>query len=253
MNYLFMLSTGRTGTKKLGEVFSRLPGKRVIAEHQIDVSRKINILSNLHLRGVPVRSLLFDTVHAFIQAPRECDLYINTDPLISLGLTRRIAEQYNMYLIHVVRHPLLFAQSFVNLQFSRFKSFMAHNFVPFWQPTVRPFEHLIHFYNPYYLLDKYIGVWLLKNKFFHQIYGENEKYIPICFEKLFNPNQSRGVLNELLDRMDLLPCEIDHSFFHRKSNISTAKFISNQHVKNYSSRVLEAAVRFYDGFEAICI
>ncbi len=180
-------------------------------------------------------------------------MYINTDPLISCGLTPRITEQYGIYLIHVVRHPLAFAQSFVNLQFSRFKSFMAHNFVPFWQPTVRPFEHVVHFYNRDYLIDKYMGVWLLKNKFFNKTYGEDVKYIPICFERLFDPLHSPTVLNRLLERMELLPCEIDFDFFHRKSNISTAKYIDDQHVENYSSATLNAAVAYYKKFKSICI
>jgi hypothetical protein len=253
MKYLFMLSTGRTGTKKLGEVFSRLPGKRVIAEHQVAVSRKIDILANLYWWGAPVSAMLHGTIHNFIKKERKCDLYVNTDPLISGGLNERIAAQYDLYLIHLVRHPLRFAQSFINLQFSRFKSFMAHNFIPFWQPTVRPFEHVVHHYRRDYMIDKYIGVWMLKNKFYHKTYSKNERYIPVCFERLFDPLQAPMVLNRLLDRMDLLPCEIDFDFFHRKSNISTAKYISNQYIEGYTSPILKSAVKFYEKFKSIGI
>ena len=248
-----MLSTGRTGTKKLGQVFSRLPGKRIIAEHQVDVSRKVNILANMRWAGLPVQPVLFETLHRWINRERDCDLYINTDPLISCAMTEDIIQQYGIYLIHVVRHPLAFAQSFTNLQFSRLKSFLAHNFVPFWQPMLRPFEHVMHLYDRDYLIRKYLGVWLLKNQYFYRTYGHIERYMPICFERLFDPSQSASVINHLLERMNLLPCEIDFDFFHRKSNISTAKYIRRMHIENYSSATQRAAVRFYEEFKSICI
>ena len=138
--------------------------------------------------------------------------FISTDPLISMVIPKAIVEDHDVKLLHVVRDAEGFARSFFRLSRSRWKSFIAHNFVPFWQPTVWPMENLFKAH----IHRKYEAVWKLKNDWFEQAYSMNPNYQRVEMKALFEGDLLARIVGEHFD----VPLEIPQDLLRVRSNES---------------------------------
>jgi hypothetical protein len=92
--------------------------------------------------------------------------------------------------VHIERKPEAFAESMFRLSRRRINSFVAHNFIPFWQIGLWPLEN---FLNPK-VKNKYMKIAEIKNKYFSQAYSSNPHYKRIWMETVF----SSDFLNKLI-------------------------------------------------------
>lgn len=119
MKSIFFLSTGRTGSTKLGEILRQIIPVNVRVDHQTRYSHIFNILGSLRHYGFPVKMFTRRKLIKLIPKSREFDIYINTDPLLSFALeSDNLIGKDNFY-IHLVRSPLGFVESYINWQFTR--------------------------------------------------------------------------------------------------------------------------------------
>ena len=88
----------------------------------------------------------------------------------------------------------------------------AHNFIPWWQPSVWPLENL---FNPN-IIKKYERVSQLKNSYFEGL-SVNPNYRKVTMQTCFED----GFLNELIKEVFELEIKVDRSILNIKSNQST--------------------------------
>lgn len=92
-------------------------------------------------------------------------------------------------------------------------SFIAHNFVPFWQPGVYPIENILS----KNIKEKYKKVARLKFNWFRKHYSSNEGYLEIEMSKLFSEKTLENLINEYFGTSIF----ISDSEFEKKSNQSS--------------------------------
>jgi len=219
----FFLTTGRTGTKKLAAYFGEFSPPQVAVDHQTRDARIINILANMHYHGFPVNKSINSKIHTILMNHQDNEYYINCDPLLSFALSCVDFTGFDVRFIHIERKVDDFARSMINWQFTKMKSYVAHNFVPFWQPDIWPFEHMVHLYNKVRLRNKYREVWGIKNRCFEIEFREKHPYLKIKFEELFDPKTGGHAFQRLVDFIGI---EIDFcpDVFFQKENASASDF-----------------------------
>ena len=220
---VFILSTGRTGTKKLANYFNKFCSINVRADHQTPETRIINILSNMNYYGFSVKKMINRKVHQILRKNNDKKFYINCDPLLSFGLSCVDFKGLDVCFIHIERNPDDFSRSMVNWQFSKTKSLLAHNFVPFWQPNLWPFEHILHLFNKEYLKKKYREIWQIKNEFFEREFKNKYPYLKVKFEDLYDIEKGKQVFQQAIDFMGI-KIEFNPDVFFKRENVSMASF-----------------------------
>lgn len=220
---VFLLSTGRTGTKKLAEYVQKHCHSRVAVDHQVGISPVVNMLANMRYAGIPVDPLISAAIRRMIAARASCDCYINCDPLLSFCLPWVDLADFDVRFVHIVRTDEDFARSMINWQFSRPKSFIAHNLLPFWQPGLWPLQNLLRGFDKAYLMRTYKAIWRTKNDFFETTFRDRSPYLRVGFSDLYGPGTP--VFQQVVDFMgitvDFVPEE-----FYQKVNASSARFIT---------------------------
>jgi len=215
MKKLIFLSSGRCGTKRIAQILSeKLPGHRYAVVHQMRLSRLANVVGNMmYLFGESdsIKKMLY----AFIVSRYERGkCFISTDPLTSMIVPGRFAESPEVCLVQIVRDASAFADSMLSLSRSRLKSLIAHNFVPFWQPSIWPFENLLN----KKIRGKYERVHTLKNRFFSTRFSHGPNYHRVNMGDIFSTDFLQQLTNEWFnERIVISPADLE-----LKANESTS-------------------------------
>jgi hypothetical protein len=211
---LIFVSTGRCGTTRLAEILmAKLPTSEFSVQHQMSHSRLANISGNImyYLGNFEMlKKIFFSRMIRRYAGKRSL---ICTDPLMSMVIPTPLIKSENVRIIHVYRDETQFSHSF--FRFSRIKmmSFIAHNFVPFWQPGVYPIENILS----KNIKEKYKKVARLKFNWFRKHYSSNEGYLEIEMSKLFSEKTLENLINEYFGTSIF----ISDSEFEKKSNQSS--------------------------------
>ena len=156
---------------------------------------------------------------------KDKEYYINCDPLLSFGLSCVDFVGFDVSFVHLERKADDFVKSMINWQFTKMKSCIAHNFMPFWQPDIWPFEHIFHLFNKAYLKNKYRKVWETKNRAFEREFQKRYPYLKIKFEELFDLETGGQTFRRLIDFMGV-EIQFHPSIFFSKENASVSGFFN---------------------------
>lgn len=193
---LFFVSTGRCGTKRLAEILDKkLPKEKFSVKHQMDISRFANVTGNLMYYFGDWEWLKQKIYNHIIKKYANNKNFICSDPLISMILPRKIINDSDTYIVHIIREKESFASSFFRFTRKRFLSFVAHNFIPFWQIGILPLENI--FNNR--IEDKYKNIWDKKNLWLKNNYHKSVNYFKCKMSKIFYPDTLNSLINNIFD------------------------------------------------------
>jgi len=175
---LIFVSTGRCGTKRITEILSEKLGDKIIIKHQMPISRIANIIGNVMFifgGNEKIKTCLFRKVI------KGNSPMVIVDPLISMILPHNYILSEDVFIVNIHREDAAFATSMFKLSRSKVKSFIAHNFFPFWQPYLIPFENLFSSK----IKKKYEKINEIKNDFFRKTYNSNNNFITVDMAEVF--------------------------------------------------------------------
>ena len=137
---VFIVSTGRTGTKGLAHYFD-VTYPHVKAVHEPHLSRLLRFASNMQMAGfVPAENLIpiLTAARRRFLARFDESIYIESNPVLQ-GFLPILDQVYRKPLIiHVVRDPKTTIPSAINFDFNHGLKKFANHWVPFWHH--RPYE-----------------------------------------------------------------------------------------------------------------
>jgi len=203
---VFLLSTGRTGTRFLAGFFAEY-GMDVAAHHTTRGTRVLNILNNLALLGLLPMSaadawLARASIPGIMAEPRrwvECNpYYFNSIPAL-----RRAFPQARF--IFVTRHPRAFCESHIRWEHERMVSRIANQLVPFWGPVGYQ-EQLLGLLGNYRQRVRYYAkVWARRNAVILGHLADDADAIRLRFEDIFDAPDGLARLTTLLRELDIAP------------------------------------------------
>ena len=195
MKHLLFVSCGRCGTLRLAQILrEKLPREKYAVVHQMKYSRAANVIGNLlyYVDGFDgLKEKIYPAVISKYLKGRD---FISTDPLTSMMIPESIYKRSDTFIVHVQRDHDEFARSMLTLSRKRFKSRMAHTFVPFWQPGVWPLENMLRAD----AIRKYRRVSVMKNRYFAEKYGKRDNYFHVDMRDLFSSDRLAALLRETL-------------------------------------------------------
>ena len=202
----FIVSTGRTGTMALAHYFNQYEG--VIAHHEPIGSYRLNVLSNLARDGRISNGMLASAIRALRSrrlGQSNFDAYIESNPWMH-GCVQALdvafpAPEYEVFLIHVSRHPVDYLISAINNGSTTGKKLFASKHIPYWSHRSRVKECGSREYSPSDPRLKLLWQWNSINEHL-QLAGElmGARYIHLRFEDLI---ASGGRLSELTQWMGI--------------------------------------------------
>lgn len=167
-NFLIVLSTGRTGTKFLSQLFTAIGMENI--SHQGKLSRTANIVGNLGLcPGFQEWSKIL-LKRMLISVDR---MGSTADPLLSIAhilLLDRNKKSRHPKILHVVRDPRNFVTSFMNWRKQKLRRMVLHHLIPFWQPNpcnVGDGSGLGSYFNMS-KFEHFCWIWAYKNNLFEK-------------------------------------------------------------------------------------
>jgi hypothetical protein len=193
MKRIIFVSTGRCGTKRIFEI---LKDKDIDADviHQLPYSRLANVIGNI-LYYTKDSQLIKKKLFLFLfKRYSSKKFFICSDPLTSMIIPDEIIKSPDTMIVHIVRDKKEFAESFFKISRQRAKSFIAHNFIPFWQIGIWPLENMLN----KNIKKKYMTVCTKKNNFFKQRYSLNSSYLIIDMHILLKDNFLAKITNNFL-------------------------------------------------------
>ena len=225
---VFILSTGRTGTKALAE---GLAGDEVLSPHQPPFSRLLTIASNYYLHGWLPESMLRWLVNRtrLPQIQRaNCRYYIQVFSLDHLP-AKIISQQYsNVQIVHIVRDPRTFVPSYLNWMHTRFKSLIANKFVLGWQPSGF-FTGQIP-WQMWRAMDEFQRVcwqWVYKNQQLEHLFAGKPNYMRLRFEDLFLGENRKTALKSLISFIGVPYQDSFTMIYRQQQNTSPKTYIAS--------------------------
>lgn len=224
---VLLISTGRTGTKSLAELFDNY-FEKVESYHQPRFSRVINVLSNMYVSGVlpePIfeKTTNFIKKNKILNSDKEYYVEANTMNYVASKILKEIKKE--VYIIHIIRDPRDFVRSYINWKYMRFKSHVANSIIPFWHPSG-------YFYGDYSLLDwltldefeKMCWFWKVENNIMLDLYQDEDYFKSLKFEDIFLSENKEKQLREMIEFVGLSFEEkmLDH--FKTKKNKSKKEY-----------------------------
>lgn len=179
---MIFVSTGRCGTKRIAQILrENLPDNYVVT-HQMRFSRIANIIGNV-MYYWRESEYLKDKLYNYITSKYigKEQYFITTDPLTAMIIPKRIYEKGDVCVVHIVREPAQFANSFFKFSRKRLKSFIAHNYIPFWQIGFCPMQNFISKHTE----EKYLELAIIKNQYFETLYRNNPNYMKVKMDEIF--------------------------------------------------------------------
>lgn len=178
-----IVSTGRCGTVRLTQILKKRSGDDFTVLHQIGISRAANVIGNiLYITGLKGK-LLKKNIYNKIISGTKTEFLINTDPLTAMMIPEDLICSENVCIVHVHRNSEEFAKSFYKFSRLKKKSFIAHNFIPFWQINLIPLQNWILGKK---VIKKYKKTAEIKNRAFIKMYQSNKYFESVDMNTVFN-------------------------------------------------------------------
>ena len=188
MKKLIFVSAGRCGTTRITQILKEYLPVEFSIQHQMPFSRLANIIGNIFFYFGQSEKL---NIYKFITLRySKGKQFICTDPLTSMIIPKEYIESEDVYIVHIVREPKEFAESFFNFSRKKLKSFIAHNFLPFWQIGIWPLENILNSN----IREKYGKVAELKNRYFSDKYSLNPNYLQVDMDEIFNSSFLKDII-----------------------------------------------------------
>ena len=194
MKKIIFVSTGRCGTKRICELLEKALPDSVAVIHQMEFSRLANILGTIRLSSGGAVDFSFGYELLTKRYTKNKSAFISTDPLSALLLPDKTIRSADTCIIHLDRPSDEFARSMFDLSRTRLPSLIAHNFIPFWQPGIYPFENLLN----KNILMKYEAVNKKKNSFFNTRYEINPHYRVVPYLEVFQTRFLENIVRDFL-------------------------------------------------------
>ena len=209
---MVFVSTGRCGTTRISEIFKEyLPEDDFTVTHQMPWSRLANVIGNIlyifNIKGDWIkRFFYYRIINKYLTKAN----FITTDPLTAMMIPEELIKSDNVAIIHLEREPEDFAKSFFDFTRKKRLSFIAHNFIPFWQIGIFPLENKFN----KNILNKYMEVSILKNFWFYKRYCKNIHYRRMLYSDLFK----ESVVDIILQKFFLVKISIGKDSLIVKQN-----------------------------------
>lgn len=221
---VFLLSTGRTGTRFLAEFFSTY-GADVASHHTTSGTRRLNVLSNLAVLGLAPRRfadawLSRTSIPAIGAEPRR---WVECNPFYFDSVPRLRDWFPDARFVLVTRHPKGFCQSHIRWERQRPQSRVANQLVPFWAP-VGYHEQLLGLLGHYRQRVRYYAkVWSRRNATILRHLEADPDAITLRFEDVFEAPDGAQRLAELLSTLEIEPlAPVDAAVLGRRVNQTAA-------------------------------
>lgn len=212
---LLIVSTGRCGTTRIYELLkSRLPEKEFYVTHQQRGSRWANVMGHILLwlgGGEKIKERLYRRLVLKRAGGRNT---VVCDPLLSMIIPKTAVEDASVHFLHVVRDEKGFANSMFSFSRKKLKSFIAHNFIPFWQPGLWPLENLL---SPR-IRSKYAKISDRKNKFIQSHLAQSDNFTQRVMADVF----SNGMLERIVNKVFMISISIAKKDLLQRSNLSSS-------------------------------
>lgn len=201
---VFLVSTGRTGTKFFAALFRR-HAVGVSAHHICPGTRRQNILNGMAALGLLPQQVadawLAKNTVARIRSESlrwiECNLYYFN----SIAALRRSFPESRF--VHVSRHPRGFCESHIRWERQRLQSRIANQLIPFWAP-VAYHEQLLGIFGSYHQRVRYYAqVWASRNRIMLDQLEGDDSAIFLRFEDVFGSTKGNLCLEGLFHSLDI--------------------------------------------------
>ncbi len=209
MKKIIFVSTGRCGTKRIFEILKdKSPNFECI--HQVSLSRPANVIGNVMFALGSWERVKLKIYTSIVKKYSSNRNFVSSDPLTAMMIPKRMIMDDNTMIVHILRPKRDFAVSFFKISRKRFKSFIAHNFIPFWQIGILPLENLLNkkiFY-------KYVKLCDIKNQYFVTQYSINPNFKTITMEDIFKSSFIEDLINNFFNEK----IQISKNELSKKSN-----------------------------------
>lgn len=190
--YIFILSTGRTGTTYIANYLANYKG--VYSVHEPKPSWRLRMWSMARLENNIDDNYLY-RIFAKLRKRRINEvnekIYVESNPSLKgfcIGIAKNMS---NAYIIHIVRDPRDSVASGVNYGALRLKKRLMISLVPYWH--LHPLKLLNQKKS---IPEKIARSWLLTNNHINKSREYTDNYIQIKFEDLFNDaDKMKEVIN----------------------------------------------------------
>ena len=208
---MIFVSPGRCATKRIAEILrAKLPPEEFSITHQMAFSRLANVAGNLMYHFGQSEKIKEELYYCITSKYIKGTHFITTDPLSAMMIPESWIKSENVCIVQVTRNPEAFAESFYRFSRERIKSFIAHNFVPFWQIGVWPLENSLN----KKIKNKYIKIAKQKENWFQTLYATNPNFFKIHMDELFK----NGVLENLIKQFFMKSVPISQEELLTKAN-----------------------------------
>ena len=232
MRLVFILGSHRTGTNTLASFFDQHYGNEVASFHQYAGLRKVNIDSTRYLYGKISEHNFRKTINRVIV--EHINQQTKSTYILSNGFNylaaRFIEQEFNdVKIVHIVRDPRDFVQSYTNWVHGRWQSWVANKFVPFWNVSGNKIGEMTkQQWNSFNEFQRFCWYWKFKNEKIEDWYSADaESYFFIRFEDLINKEKRVDSLNGLLNFTGLKYQSGCETFFDTKHNASKGHTLPN--------------------------
>ncbi|NNF01577.1 MAG: hypothetical protein HKN22_02745, partial [Bacteroidia bacterium] len=161
-------------------------------EHQVYGSRLYNVIGNIMYHTIEIEAIKEWMFGNLLKKYANKEFFISTDPLTAMIIPRRYIQSENCAIVHIERDAVEFANSIFKLSRKKNASYIAHNFIPFWQPYLWPLENMMSGS----ILKKYAVISERKNEYFKNAYSECGSFQSIEFVDLFEGETVKKLIND---------------------------------------------------------
>ena len=246
-NPIFLLSTGRTGTKYFSNFFSTY-GVDVASYHTTSFTRLLNVLGNMYyyklLSKNQMRTIWKRFKYQEIQA--HDFTYIESNPYY-YNMIDIISDVFpGAKFVFIVRLPKSFIISHIKWEKQRWQSMIANRLVPFWQPTSY-LNQIRGFNNDYHQrVEFYSKIWVNKNTAILGNIAKNGNATVLKFEEVFHPLNGIQVMVRLVKWLNIslvqpITSEMITAKINKTNNVETNWWDNHctEIVNEYCSSLME--------------
>lgn len=226
--YVFILSTGRTGTTYIANYFANY--ENVYSVHEPKPSWRLRMWSMASLEKNIDTDYLYK-IFAKLRK-RKTDkirekIYIESNPFLK-GFAVCLAKNIpNISIIHIVRDPRDSITSSINNGTLRLKKRLVMSLIPYWH--LRPIKP---FAKKNVIIKKIARAWLLTNSHINESGNYADNYMRIRFEDLFHDTEKMKELVNFIGMEEEYIEETKTNFSKKSRNAS--KYNDIQNWKNWS-------------------
>ena len=199
---IYIVSTGRTGTKFFADYFNKLSDVRAV--HEPSPSRILRMWTNARLEKRATKSkmlkIFISKRRAMLNEVSE-PIYIESNPFV-VGFTDILPQAVNHpEIIHVVRDPRTYIKSALNHGNTHGVKKIINTYLPYWYPDISKIVHARRKLSEKEIVAHY---WTIINKFLE----EAKKSIPaqnyhlFKYEEIFNNDNSIKKISKIVGSKD---------------------------------------------------